>query len=462
MTSLGRLFDQAMWDYDADGQVIPPEGGPTDGPDPFEDDGALRSRAAVAAIDLLLAFNPHQRRGPDGKFIKMGTGERRGRARRSSRASAPAPTDHAAQARLREEMDDYHAEMWALGQAWVDMLKDNGDLDPELADAVQGLKKGIVAGMPDQADRNAQRVRELLIDGGHQNEHDLPVVPTLEPAGPAIQKPPQRTTPALISTDAPYAQRWLALQQAATQGVWSEDHIGQGIMGDTRRILFKDGTPAIAKRAKGDYPLGGHGRDWSPKDQTDAEELAAVTGGALGLRAPAVSRVAEDEIHMEYVEGARPAQDRFFDRDGIDWLRVPDDILGSDDGFKMGLFDTLIDNPDRHGYNWMVDDQDRIYPIDHGLSFTNTRGPLGSAASRSPFAREYFVDAATGRYKENSLTPRDIQYISEQIEAMRPEFERLGRDLWHDVMRIRLNQLSRLAKGRVNNFPAPQSDTERR
>ena len=87
MTGLASLFDrQALWDYDKSGELRSP-------PEPSGDSEAamgtemppdfavvtettpdpslgLRARVAVA----LLAFDPNQKRGPDGRWIKMGGG----------------------------------------------------------------------------------------------------------------------------------------------------------------------------------------------------------------------------------------------------------------------------------------------------------------------------------------------------------------------------------------------------
>lgn len=443
---------------------------------------ATNAERAQAAIGVLMAFNPHQRRGPDGKWIKMGTAEKknrrneRARERRAERkreqqdapgpavARAPSepsqptedPAAAAALARYRDELDVYNGEMLELGQAWVET---SNYPDQGLQHQVNRLRQAIEKGEHSQADSAAERIRGLLVDLEYQRDSELPVRPELEQKVELFDPRPSSDGPNLLSANTPYADRWLALQRAADGGVWGEEPIGQGVMGDTKRVLFNDGTPAIYKRAKGDYPLGGTGRDWTPKDQTDAEELAPVVASILDLRAPAVQRLSDTEIHMEYVENATDAYARFFDRDAPDFMRVSDDVLGSDDGFRLGLLDVLLDNPDRHGYNWLIDDEDRIYPIDHGLSFTNTQGPLRSAASRSPFAREYFV-TPNGGYKENTLTRRDIEYLSQQLDAIRPIFQQMGRELWHDVMRVRLMQLDRLAKGRTHNLPAPEADEE--
>ncbi len=541
----------------------------------------LRARAATAILEL--AFNPHQRRGPDGRWIKMGTDERkdrrrdRDRARRAEQkaakeqaaaaeappvpAAAPPARDPYRQARdsynlqiadaavhqqnefdgapdpmlnlrlkrlreaiggdpqeaddwadrvreslseyqaeddlprvpskedfdadrlreqeetnrrLREALDGYNNEMRTLGQAWVDMLRDpetredpEGGLD-HLSDDdvamieanVNGLKRGLLRDEPERADAHAAELRRLLTGHRLQTERDLPEKSVAEDFRPPPKPLIQRKSSDLLSSNAPHAQRLAALSEASSQGIWGDEPIGQGAMGETSRVMFNDGTTAIHKKAKGDWPTGGDA--WTPRDQTDAEELASLVGGALGLRAPAVQRISEDEINVELVEDAQQGYQRFYSADSIDQLRVSDKVMSSDDALLMGLFDVLVDNPDRHGYNWMIDDQDRIYPIDHGLAFINLKGtPQNlSAAARSPFAREYFVDRSTGLYRrENQLSRRDVRYVRQRLAALEPEFGRLGREGWYRVMQMRLDGLEKRAKGgSVHQLPAPGKD----
>lgn len=80
MTGMSELLDgQALWDYDAAGKVVrPPSAAVTN-----------QQQAAFA----MMAFNPGQRRGPDGKWIKMGgagsAGGKKVRRSRSKRRAAP-------------------------------------------------------------------------------------------------------------------------------------------------------------------------------------------------------------------------------------------------------------------------------------------------------------------------------------------------------------------------------------
>lgn len=588
---------------DSDGPKLPPgssetSNGPggTEAPSEFavvtETTGdptlGLRARAATAAMELLFGFNPHQLRGPDGKFIKMPASQLRNRrnerararraAKKAEKAAAaakpesdapdqadvahrrnrddfnqkiaieavnvqndnefdgkpdarlddrlarlqeaigrndplvaddwaddlhklladdypevdlpikprpPAPEGQSVEideAAIRQQyddaLDDYHAEIHATGKAWVDMLRDpevradpdsgldhiNDRFVNELGSSVLALRKAILNGERLLAKLHADFIRNILVSEQLQADHDFPRKPVLEEmlsdarnVARAVPQPPSRTS-GLLTSGAPITARRAALEAAVAAGVWGDEPIGQGAMGETKKVVFNDGTRAVYKKAKGDWGASGAGDPWTPKHQTDAEELASLVGSALGLRAPAVQRISDDEINMEMVENAGPAMNRFFDRDGVDFVRVPGDVLGSDEGLLMGLFDTLIDNPDRHGFNWMIDDAGRLYPIDHGLAFMNVRGTpaLYSAAGRSPFASEYFV-GPTGNLKENMLSRRDIAYVRQRLQPLEAEFERIGRPGWYRVMQMRLDAIEQRARGgAAHQLPPPE------
>jgi hypothetical protein len=393
-------------------------------------------------------------------------------------ASSPQIDEAALQARLDDLMDDYHAEIHVTGKAWVDMLRDpevRDDPDSGLdhvTDAfvnllgsnVLALRKNILNGDRDMARLHADEIRRMLVGHQLQADHDFPQKPTMgelrnEALAQArgIPVPPDRTS-GLLTSNAPLADRQAALAAAAAGGTWGDEPMGNGAMGETKKVVFNDGTRAIYKKARGDWGGSAAGDPWTPKHQTDAEEMASLVGAALGLRAPAVQRLSDDEINMELVENAMPGMNRFFDKNAPDYVRVSPEVMGSDDGLLMGLLDTLIDNPDRHGYNWMIDDAGRLYPIDHGLAFMNLKGSGQSVAGRSPFATEYFV-GPSGRYKENILSRRDIAYLRQQLAPLQAEFDRIGRESWGVAMMQRLDRLALQAKGGASHqLPAPREE----
>jgi hypothetical protein len=188
-----------------------------------------------------------------------------------------------------------------------------------------------------------------------------------------------------------------------------------------------------------------------------------VTARALGLQAPRVYRNDKHAVNMEYVKNGVPAAshpDELVDYRGR-YVGVIGERMDSDEGRMMGLLDHLISNQDRHKGNWMVTGgrhggggDEHIVPIDHGYAFGNA-GPLSHprAASyvNSPFAEHYARGTSAfgspGRWKANDLTKGDVAEIRRRLEALRPDFEHLGRGDWHRYMLEKLDEIGKHASG---------------
>ena len=160
----------------------------------------------------------------------------------------------------------------------------------------------------------------------------------------------------------------------------------------------------------------------TPEEQTDAEELAGVVADVMGVRAPAAHRVDSRNVYLEYMPG-QSAMSRFGGS-------APYRFTVSEEGLNLGLYDQIIGNNDRHTGNWTVDDDDRIYAIDHGLAFGgdvygNTFGPFGFELL----------------YGGHEIPRSRLEALRGRLNGLRGEFERLGRGEWHDKMMERLDEV---------------------
>lgn len=81
-------------------------------------------------------------------------------------------------------------------------------------------------------------------------------------------------------------------------------------------------------------------------------------------------------------------------------------IVKSEEGRKIGLFDYIIKNPDRHPGNWMIDKTGKVILIDHEAAFGN---PIGYSQVRSPFA-----EAMIG-YRLNNREVNYLKYLQRKI-----------------------------------------------
>jgi len=215
----------------------------------------------------------------------------------------------------------------------------------------------------------------------------------------------------------------LDLSSALASGVASERALSGGEAGETQLITFKDGTWVIKKKIVED--MGG----WSPKEQADAEELATYVAAALDVQAPKAKRISKDTLYLGYVPGktARETHGK----------GVPDAILSSDQGVRMGLLDHITNNTDRHSGNWVMND-DGIAAIDNGMMFN-----YSTTIGHNPFGKAHFDEDTP-----NSLTPEDVAAVRSRLEALEPKFREMRRLGWHRKMMSQLNEVERNASGK--------------
>ena len=410
----------------------------------------LRARAAIARLSAAgLAFNPDQKRGHDGRWIKMGGG-----LGGLPGGGGPSGGDGA----VSEEDDELYRELrseygWNLHQVASDILRatrerSETDPDPRWPEAdpqwepgdgdpvLQKLARNLEWDLEDQPEL-ADAAMELLRD--HIEAEYLESVASLP-------EPPQRGALAQLRPradasdgfDGALATRAEALTAALSSGVAAQKPLSAGFMGDTRMLTLNDGSQVVYKRAISTLRPGD--LNWEVKDQTDAEHLSSLLAGAIGAPAPVVHRLNDAELAMELVSG-RPAS-----ASALTDVRTRG-ILATDDAVRIGLLDVLLNNTDRHGGNWMVDDTGGPVAIDHGMAFA-VNPPAGtSGAIKSPFATEHFINPDGTFQATNGLTPSDIARLEEGIERIRPQFERAARTDWLDAALGRLRQLGERARG---------------
>jgi hypothetical protein len=407
----------------------------------------LAARAALASATL--AFNPHQRRGPDGRWLKMPDSELK-RPRRPARPKAAKKTAAEPDPLYRKLRDEYNELIRGEVHLRREMFNNPGEFDdPEdYADSDLYDALDVVEALPPgpELDAAVDVLAELFrAELGQFSE--LPPPPSRSPLPYAPRK---KTTAVRPPVDAPYERRRAALQRSLDGGASGETPLSQGAMGETRKFELADGTSAIWKKAVRDLMGIGSRTPWSTKDSTDAEELSALTAAAIGVPAPAIQRTGDDTIFMETMPG-EPAAIKYEDR-----RQPPMDLLRSRQGLKLGVLDVLIENTDRHGGNYLVDNQDNMYAIDHGMAFnqTNMVDESGRTVRRptwttsrilSPFALGTLIGG--GQFITNPLTRSDVAHLRRKVDELKPQFEARGRADWWESMSERMDQLAAKATG---------------
>lgn len=416
--------------------------------------------AAFARAGLAMAFNPHQRRGPDGRWIKMGgrgsaglPGPRLTRLARGEVKETPGTTPGAPSTYEFADASGTRAVVLQPDQAheWAQALA--GDTDAVL-----------LGGSPRPRGGYYSRV-EMRTGPGDDTPVYLDLWPNSGPSGPIeiqMTKAEARALadrmrenatyreqePLSIPGQPRYAARVAALRTAVASGVQSEQELGMGMLGTVARVQHNNGDQSIRKEALGPTrALNDPTLSHTAADQNAAEELAGLVAAALGVRAPVVTPTSATESYIELMPGV-PAVALYTAPDGQ--VQVPREIMDSPGARRMGVLDLLIDNGDRNLGNWLVDGGD-VIAIDHGQAFA-PRSSQETAVTSGPFVAPY-LNKDRSFSKKNPLTARDIQTLRTQVDRLRPQFAKRGRSDWADQMSRRLDLLAAGASGTVDIFP---------
>ncbi|MBT2232002.1 hypothetical protein [Nonomuraea sp. NEAU-A123] len=201
--------------------------------------------------------------------------------------------------------------------------------------------------------------------------------------------------------------------------------VGDGQHGIVQEVRFRDGTLLIRK-------LHNFGHVTVAKDL-----LASLVGRAIGAPVPHIIRdpANRDAVYMQFMDGVDPSQ--------LKGSVYP--FRSGASGRLLGLLDALVANTDRRGGNWLAHGKDGVHGIDLSRSFTF--GLPKDEYTVNDFS-EHYMDAE-GDWIDNQLTRQDIELFTQRIEALRPEFEKLGREAWHDQVLDNLYQIGDHATGDV-------------
>ncbi len=193
-------------------------------------------------------------------------------------------------------------------------------------------------------------------------------------------------------------------------------------------VVFNDGRRVVVKVTS---PVA-----------VDAEVLSSLVGRAIDARVPRVIKVDDTTIVMNYVDGVTSHDYNRYSYDPIP--------ANARDGRLLGALDVLVDNGDRGEFNWLINKIGRISGFDHSAAYEGSRR---GADPDDRFAGDFveWTRLPSGRVavqvKDHPLSHRDIQFMREAIEPLRPAFERLGRSTWYDVTMGRLDRLDEHATG---------------
>ena len=204
------------------------------------------------------------------------------------------------------------------------------------------------------------------------------------------------------------------------------------------KVTYSDGTVRAIKVLRA-FPDGDDGPLRSRL--ADREELVSVLGKAIGAPVPEVARVAVDTLLIEWVHG-EPAIRRHPDngQPANDWYDFTEAIAETPAGVRLGLLDLLTANTDRNAGNWTITpDGPAGYDHDGAYGHGDRHPERVPWAKPSPLSTHFHGWSGEGdrAWKPNSLTPADVAWVQERLDAVRPAYERLGHAAWWEFSAAR-------------------------
>jgi hypothetical protein len=260
---------------------------------------------------------------------------------------------------------------------------------------------------------------------------DTPTTPSVP--GPSPKGAPSPPVPAPVPAPTAKVSR---LDEAVRSGVKSRKPLSSGGTGEVELVTFNDGTLAIHKTSHAPD-------DANAKREVDAAQLAASVAAAVGVSTPAIHRINDREIYMDYLNSPTAYDDPRMDATTIA------ELADSPAGRRLGLFDLLIDYDDRDNReNWALHDG-ALTALDHDTAWEAGRDPKKPPQEKwaqSPFTAHF---AAGKKWKSNDLSPAEIEDVRARLDGLGPEFARLGHQDWLAFAQARLDAIAAHASGAV-------------
>jgi hypothetical protein len=199
-------------------------------------------------------------------------------------------------------------------------------------------------------------------------------------------------------------------------------------------VTGADGAEGVFKPIRGEVIRDDYGdlvREQINPDNSEAtlaerEVLASRIDQALGLGIAPETIMARTSL----AEGADSddralgvgALARFLDNDGPDQQQIYSHPQNQERAAKLGVFDALIGNLDRHGENFLIGTDGKLYGIDHGYSFgvtTPLTGPPSDDDDSPHFSEpEYVRSWALSNIKQGDLSAETQRDLAERLDAV--------------------------------------------
>lgn len=274
----------------------------------------------------------------------------------------------------------------------------------------------------DAASELSRRIFAMLV-----KEYERVAPPRAGGLGGVAEPLATRAAPRVLpATD--WTTRVANIRQLTEQPILESHEVG-GALGQTRIITTVDGRRFIRKTYVANYRSAA-----DIAQMTDAERLGGAVVDAIGVRAPAVAVESDLTIDMEFLPGEVLTGD------------IPQSILESEAGRRLGIADYLMANTDRGAANVLVMPDGELAAIDQGFAFSFSPRNTGSGLlvqAGSDFVR--FLAERGGLRTVIDLRDIDLVVIRERLMALRPLFAETSRLDWYKLVMRRLAALEKAA-----------------
>lgn len=208
------------------------------------------------------------------------------------------------------------------------------------------------------------------------------------------------------------------------------NRLGGGVS-ETLLLTFSDGSKAVFKPEEGEPEAMRsaieHG--YQTEREVGAWEVAKLVG-LTDLVAPTVERT---------LRGQRGSLQEFKEGEVAGDLDSADRYDGHENAIRAAVFDYVIGNQDRHAGNWLVEGDDSLHLIDHGLSFPSVKDHRAQGnmdfedwaqdiksipkATLTRYGRAYVdnLDKIEAKLTDLGLPRNSIQALRMRVEDLREE-----------------------------------------
>lgn len=214
--------------------------------------------------------------------------------------------------------------------------------------------------------------------------------------------------------------------------------IGDGIQAENQFARTVVGDVFIKKIFAERYP-----------DAAVAEILSNRIARALGIDDITLADVGKDTVVMTKIDGEFGAE--------VLGKYADTELLDLPNGREMALLDFMIENRDRHGWNWFVSPDNKVIPFDHGLALFN-KWTGDRDHDRSGFVQNAIYPNGYDQPLAPIYSKEELEKHRASLAEIKPEFDKYNKQDWYANAMYNLDLVIAAAKPEAAT-PTAESET---